>query len=96
MSDLLISALSEARIPVENHEFIREITDAVGVNSYRVVDQAGKPNVVAKRHDGTCDLHIYYGATNGFASEDETVRVAPHAVGRGPILGRELGTSCIR
>lgn len=82
-SDSLSSALSEARIPVENHEFIRGITDAVGVDSYRVVDQAGKPYVVATRHDGSRDLHIYYGATNGFASEDETMRIAPHAIGRG-------------
>ena len=83
-SDSLIAALFEAGIPSENHEFIRDLTNAVGVAGYRFVDQAGKPYVVATRHDGHRDLHIYYGATNGFTSEEETIRIAPHAVGRGP------------
>lgn len=80
----LISALSEARIPVENHEFIRDMTEAVGIVSYRVVHQEKKRYVVARRRDGQRDLHIEYGATNGFVSEDETIRVAPGAVDRGP------------
>ncbi|ORW57749.1 hypothetical protein AWC21_18370 [Mycolicibacterium peregrinum] len=84
MSDSLIAALSEARIPAENHEFIRDLIDAVGIDGYRVVDQPGKPYVAAARHDGGRDLHIYYGATNGFVSEAEAMRFAPDAVGRGP------------
>lgn len=83
-SDSLIAALSEARIPIENHSFIRSITQAADVGGYRVVDQTGKPYVAAARRDGSRDLHIYYGATNGFASEEETIRIAPDAVGRGP------------
>jgi len=79
----LISALSEAGIPAENHEFIRAMTDTVGIVSYRVVHHVGKSYVVAQRRDGQRDLHIEWGATNGFTSEDETIRVAPDAVGRG-------------
>ena len=83
-SDSLIVALSEARIPGANHEFIRRITAAVGIAGYRVVHNVGKSYVVATRRDGGRDLHIEYGYTNGFISEDETIRVAPDAVGRGP------------
>ncbi|QRY53823.1 hypothetical protein [Mycolicibacterium septicum] len=83
LSDSLIAALSEARIPVENHAFIRGITNAAGVRRYRVVHHVGKSFVVATRCNGGRDLHIEYGATNGFASEEETIRIAPDAVGRG-------------
>lgn len=83
-SHSLVAALSEARIPAENHEFIRDVINAVGIERFHVVDQAGKPYVLATRSDGRRDLRIYYGATNGFASEDETFQIAPHAVGRGP------------
>lgn len=83
-SDSLLQALSEARIPLANHEFIRKVADAAGIDGYRVIDQTDKPYVVARRRDGARDLHIYYGATNGFDSEEETVRLAPNAVGRGP------------
>lgn len=82
--DSLIAALTEARIPAENHEFIREITKRTGITACRFVDQTGKPYVVATRQDGRPPLHIYYGATNGFTSEDETIRIAPDSVGRGP------------
>jgi hypothetical protein len=67
-SDPLTAALSAARIPAANHEFIREITRAVGIDVYRFVEQHGKPYVIATRRDGLHDLHIYYGATNGFYS----------------------------
>lgn len=83
-SSSLIAALSEARIPAENHAFIREIANATGVTGYRVVHHVGKSYVVATRLDGGRDLHIEYGGTNGFASEEETIRIAPNAVGRGP------------
>lgn len=82
-SDSLIAALSEARIPAENHAFIREITSAAGVTGYRIVHHIGKSYIVATRRDGSRDLHIEHGATNGFSSEDEAIRIAPHAVGRG-------------
>jgi len=83
-SDSLIAALSEARIPAENHAFIREITNAAGIAGYRVVHHVGKSYVVATRCDGDRDLHIESGATNGFSSEDEAIRIAPNAVGLGP------------
>lgn len=83
LSDCLIAALSEVRIPAENHAFIRDITNAAGVDRYRVVHHVGKSFVVATRFDGGRDLHIEYGATNGFTSEEETIRIAPNAVGRG-------------
>lgn len=80
----LVSALAEARIPSDNHEFIRALTEAVGIVSYRVVHHQKKSFVVAQRRDGQRALHIEWGATGGFASEEETIRVAPDAVGRGP------------
>ncbi|MBU9763539.1 hypothetical protein FR943_06745 [Mycobacterium sp. TNTM28] len=83
-SDSLIAALSEARIPVENHAFIRDMTNAVGISGYRVVHHVGKSYVVATRCAGGRDLHIEYGATNGFDSEAEALHIAPNAVGRGP------------
>lgn len=83
-SHSLIAALSEARIPAENHAFIHEITQATGVAGYRVVHHVGKSYVVATRCDSGPALHIEYGATNGFTSEEETIQIAPDAVGRGP------------
>lgn len=90
-SSALIAALSEARIPVENHEFIRQITNAAGVDGYRAVDQTGKPYVIATRPDGLRDLHIYYGGTNGFTTEDEAIRIAGGDVDRG-LSGSRKGT----
>ena len=82
-SDSLIAALSQARIPAASHQFIRHITKAAGIDSYQFVDQAGKPYVIATRSNGLKDLHIYYGATNGFSSEDEVITIAGGDVGRG-------------
>lgn len=82
-SESLLAALAKAKIPSENHEFIRKFA-AIGIARYRTVDQADKPYVVASRRDGLPDLHIYYGYTNGFTSEDEIVRIAGNEVGRSP------------
>lgn len=79
-SDSLVSALAKADIPTINHEFIRDITSAVGILSYHAVS-ASTSYVVASRRDGGPDLHIHYGYTNGFTSEEEIVRVA----GSGPV-----------
>lgn len=87
----LIAALSQARIPAANHEFIRSITNTAGVAGYRVVDQRGKPYVIATRSNGLRDLHIYYGATSGFASEDEVISIAGAEMGRGE-SGTRKGT----
>ena len=69
----LISALTKARIPAGNHEFIQQITDAIGIATYTAVVRPDKPYVKAKRSDGGRELHIYYGYTNGFATKDEVV-----------------------
>ncbi|OBY29616.1 hypothetical protein [Mycolicibacter kumamotonensis] len=83
-SDSLLAALAKAKIPSDNHEFIRKFTTAIGIAGYRTVEEADKPYVIASRRDGRPDLHIYYGYTNGFTSEDEIVRIAGSGVGRSP------------
>lgn len=83
-SDSLLAALAKARIPAENHEFIRRVTAVVGIGEYRAVARADKPYVIARRRDGHRDLHIYYGYTNGFGSEHEIVRVAGSGADRAP------------
>jgi hypothetical protein len=83
-SDSLLAALTKARIPVENHAFIRRFTTAVGITGYRVVENSSKSHVVASRRDSLPDLHIAYGYTTGFVSEEEIVRVAGNGAGRAP------------
>jgi hypothetical protein len=75
-SDSLLAAMAKVRIPAENHQFIKRITTAIGISEYRAVVRVDKPYVIARRRDGLHDLHIYYGFTVGFASEDEVVRIA--------------------
>ena len=70
-SDSLTAALSKAKIPSENHGFIRSFTSAIGIAGYDVVE-AGKTYIRATRRDGLPDLHIYYGYTTGFTTEEET------------------------
>jgi hypothetical protein len=77
-SESLTEALAMAQIPSANHEFIRQITTAVGIAEYRAVVTATKTYIKAVRRDGNRDLHISYGYTNGF-SEDELVRIAGDA-----------------
>jgi hypothetical protein len=82
--DSLLSALTEARIPVDNHEFIRQMTTAIGIADYRAVVKPDKPYVKAKRLDGRRELHIYYGYTNGFTSKDEIVAATGSGAACGP------------
>jgi hypothetical protein len=72
-SDSLLSALTKARITSENHQFIRRLTDRVGISSYAVVD-SDKPYVRAIRIDGHRDLHINWGYTGGFISREDALR----------------------
>jgi len=59
-------ALVARRIPIENHEVIRQITEAVGVGQYVGMSSYIK----AVRIDGRGpDLHIHYGYTNGIPDE---------------------------
>ena len=93
-SESLTEALAKAQIPSANHEFIRQITTAVGIAEYHSVVTATKTYIKAVRRDGNRDLHISYGYTNGF-SEDELVRIAAGAT-RGRAPEKEPGTSSIR
>ncbi len=74
-SDSLISALNKARIPVGNHDFIRQIANGIGLESCRANLDTSKPHVIARRCDGGRDLHIYYGYTVGFPSQEEIIRI---------------------
>lgn len=94
LSISLDAALSAAGVPAANHDFIRAFTAAVGIDAYHYVNQSGKPYVVATRRDGLRPLHIYYGATNGFYSEEEVIRVAGSAVDRRE-SGSRKGTWCV-
>ncbi|MEZ0358916.1 hypothetical protein [Mycobacterium sp. SA01] len=81
----LLSALSQARIPVGNHDFIRRLTSAIGIDGYRVKGvESSKPYVLAVRRDALADLHIYYGYTTGFISEEEIIQVLGGGVVREP------------
>ena len=71
--DSLLSALTKARITSENHAFIRRLTDTVGISGYTFAE-ADKPYVRAARRDGQRDLHIHWGYTTGFPSEQDALR----------------------
>lgn len=80
-SDSLLAALTKARIPTGNHEFIRQFLQNVGIAGLEAVVRDEKPYVLARRSDGLLDLRIFHGFTNGFTSADEIRRVAgPGAV----------------
>ncbi|ORA56652.1 hypothetical protein BST22_01610 [Mycolicibacterium chubuense] len=94
LSTSLTAALSAVGVPVANHDFIREFTTAVGIAEYLYINQPGKPYVIATRRDGGLPLHIYYGATNGFSSEEEVIRMAGPAADRRE-SGSRRGTWCV-
>src|SRR5215470_13843904 len=74
-AESLTEALAKAQIPSENYDFIRRITNAVGIAEYHAVITASKTYIKAVRSDGLRDLHISYGYTSGF-SEEELIRIA--------------------
>ena len=82
--DSLLAAMAKARIPADDHQFIRRVTAAIGIAEYRAVLGPDKPYIVAKRRDGLPDLHIYHGYTSGFITEQEIAGVADRGAGRGP------------
>ena len=75
MSDSLINALTEARIPGENHAFIRSIINAVDVSELTVNGSTDKPYVLVTRRNGGRPLRIYYGYTTGFNSKEEIIAI---------------------
>lgn len=82
--DSLIAAMAKARIPTENHQFIRRMTAAIGITEFEAVVRASKPYVIARRRDGGPDLHIYHGYTTGFRTEQEIVGIADGGAEYGP------------
>lgn len=76
--------MAKARIPTENHQFIRRVTAAIGIAEFRAVVSPDKPYVVATRLDGLPDLHIYPGYTTGFTTEQEIAGVVESGAGHGP------------
>ena len=80
----LLAAMAKARIPADNHQFIRRVTAAIGIAEYRAVVSPDQSYIVAKRRDGRPDLHIFHGYTTGFTTEQETADVASGGAGYGP------------
>ena len=58
-------------------------TSAIGIADYEVVE-ASKTYIRATRRDGLPDLHIYYGYTTGFTTEEETQPASRSGAVRGP------------
>jgi len=69
----LNEALRTHQIPLENWDFITGLTTEIGVSAY----YGTASYIKAVRNAGAPDLHIHYGWTNGFRSEEE----ARHATG---------------
>lgn len=79
----LAEALRAHRIPIENHEFIAAVTDAVGISSY--IDRGRY--IEAIRRTPQAPLHIGRTYINGF-SEDEQVSVGGRVLPLLPSEGR--------
>jgi hypothetical protein len=71
----LDDALRSKDYPEENFEFIRQFTAHIGIEAY--LETSGY--IKAIRRDGGEPLRIYYGGTNGFASEEEVLAACGHA-----------------
>jgi hypothetical protein len=66
-SNSMLSALENARITSENHEFIHRIVEMVGISQFQTVAEA-MPYIIAARHDGLRDLNIYWGYPTGVSN----------------------------
>lgn len=75
----LTEALTAYQVPVENHSLVKRICAHLGIERF-VEGPAGYFKGI--RPDGDLDLHIAFGYTNGFASEEE----ARAAAGEGAVL----------
>jgi hypothetical protein len=93
VSTTLRTALASIGVPDANFEFIERLTDGVDAVNYRVVNNPGKPYVIAERRAPGPNLHIYYGGTNGFTSEAEVVRILGEGANR-RVSGSRRGTWC--
>lgn len=82
----LLAAMTDARIPADNHTSIRQFTEAVGIAEYYAIAHPDNPYVRATRRAGKPDLHIHYGYTTGFRSSEEIDRVAGSDTARGRSL----------
>ena len=81
--DSLLAALTSVGVPVGNHQFVRQIVRAIGIVECRVMGNADKAYVRATRRDGQPALHIAWGYTSGFVSEEEVVRTLGEGADRG-------------
>src|SRR5699024_7553578 len=63
--DALERVLAERQMPLENQRFLRPVVAAIGIAQYELTVSY----ITAIRADGGPDLHIYYGYTGGFVSE---------------------------
>lgn len=79
----LEEALRDKHYPEENDELIARYTDAIGIEAFVSMSD----HIKAVRRDGGEPLRIYYGGTNGFASEEEVVHSCGN-VRRGPSKNR--------
>ncbi|MGO2747006.1 hypothetical protein [Microbacterium sp.] len=68
----LDQALQSFRVPLENHALIRRFVETVGISA--LYQTSGY--IKAVRSGGGPDLHIAYGWSGGFISEDEVIDVA--------------------
>lgn len=72
----LDEALRDKRYPLENDAIVKQICTGIGIEGF--YETTGY--IKAARRDGKPALHIYYGETRGFVSEEEIVQ----AVGTTP------------
>ena len=68
----LTQALTARGIPSDNRPLLERVVEKIGITRY----EATVGYLKAIRADGRPDLHIYYGYTGGFTSEEEVLDAA--------------------